>query len=194
MDIADEKAALRQEAKARRATIPREARLAFGERLAGIGPELARAAEARIVGVFSAFGDEVPTGRLIAALAAAGFATALPVVQGRGKPLVFRLWKPGDPVQKGQFGIAEPDETLPEALPDFLFVPLLAYDRRGQRIGYGAGYYDMTLAKLRALHRVTAVGVAFSAQEVLYVPSEDHDAPLDAVLNEREILLTNGQA
>lgn len=192
MDIADAKAELRQEAKAKRAAIPRERRLAFGERLAGVGPQLAKAAEARVVGVFSSFGDEAPTGRLIAALREAGFTTALPVIQGRGKPLIFRLWKPGDPVTKGQFGISEPADSLPEAFPDFLFVPLLAFDRRGHRIGFGAGYYDMTLSKLRALHRITAVGIAFAEQEVLYVPTEDHDAPLDAVLTEREILLTNG--
>lgn len=193
MDIADAKAELRREAKAKRAAIPRERRLAFGERLAALGPQLAKAAGAQVVGVFSAFGDEAPTGRLIAALREAGFATALPVIQGRGKPLLFRLWKPGDPVAKGQFGIAEPTDDLPEAFPDFLFVPLLAFDRRGHRIGFGAGYYDMTLAKLRAMQRITAVGIAFSDQEVLYVPSEDHDAPLDAVLTEREVLLTNGQ-
>ena len=95
-------------------------------------------------------------------------------------------------MRRGQFGLSEPSNELPEAFPDFLFVPLLAFDRRGHRIGFGAGYYDMTLAKLRATQRVTAIGIAFSAQEVLYVPTEDHDAPLDGLLTEREILLTDG--
>ena len=76
----------------------------------------------------------------------------------------------------------------PWLLLGLLIVPLLAFDRRGHRIGYGAGYYDMTLAKLRAMKTVTAIGIAFAAQEVDTVPITPRDAPLDFVLTERETI------
>ena len=77
-----------------------------------------------------------------------------------------------------------PEETAPEVLPDVLLVPLLAFDSRGYRLGYGGGFYDRTLEKLRALKKVTAVGVAYQAQMTDEVPLGEHDAPLDYVMTE----------
>ncbi len=81
-----------------------------------------------------------------------------------------------------------PLPLAPELFPDILIVPLLAFDRRGHRIGYGAGYYDMTVARLRAMKPVTAIGIAFATQEIAAVPATPRDARLDLVLTERETI------
>ena len=77
-----------------------------------------------------------------------------------GTPLTFRLWRPGEPTLKGKMAIEEPLATAPGVMPDLLFVPLAAFDRSGHRLGYGAGFYDRTLARLRAKKPICAVGVA----------------------------------
>jgi 5-formyltetrahydrofolate cyclo-ligase len=110
------------------------------------------------------------------------------VVAGRGKPLIMRGWTFGDTLASGQWGIREPMPDAPDVAPDILLVPLLAFDRRGNRIGYGAGYYDMTIASLRAKKPVVAVGVAYAAQEIDAVPVTPRDARLDLVLTEREVI------
>jgi 5-formyltetrahydrofolate cyclo-ligase len=79
-----------------------------------------------------------------------------------------------------------PPETAPELLPDVLLVPMLAFDPLGYRLGYGGGFYDRTLEKLRSLKKVVAIGVAYAAQMVDGVPRGEHDAPLDHVMTERE--------
>lgn len=109
---------------------------------------------------------------------------ALPVVAGSGRPLVFRRWWPGAALAPGTFGVLVPPEG-PSVVPDILIVPLLAYDRRGMRLGYGGGFYDRTLAALRGTgRRPLAVGFAFSAQRVEDLPVEATDAPLDAIVTE----------
>ena len=85
-------------------------------------------------------------------------------------------------------GLREPEPEADEVAPDILLVPLLAFDRTGGRIGYGGGYYDRTIAALRAKKRVIAVGIAFAAQEVAQVPVGAGDARLDLVLTEREVI------
>ena len=98
-------------------------------------------------------------------------------------PLAFRLWRPGDALIPERFGTARP--TGEERAPDFLLVPLLAFDRRGGRLGYGAGYYDRTLPLLAPCF---AMGCAFAAQEVPAVPMGPYDIPLDAIATEREVI------
>ncbi len=117
-----------------------------------------------------------------------GARIALPVIAGRGKPLIMRQWSWGQPLDAGQWGIREPKAESPQVDPDILLVPLLAFDRAGHRVGYGAGYYDMTIARLRFLKPVTAVGIAFAAQEVAKVPAVERDERLDLVLTEREVI------
>jgi 5-formyltetrahydrofolate cyclo-ligase len=121
-------------------------------------------------------------------LAAAGASLALPVVAGRGKPLILRAYAFGDPLISGQWGIREPTAEAPEVTPDVMLVPLAAFDRTGHRIGYGAGYYDMTIAKARARKPVTAIGIAFAAQEIERVPATPRDERLDLVLTECEVI------
>jgi len=125
---------------------------------------------------------------LMRKLAAAGARFALPMVAGRGKPLIMRAWGFGEPLAAGVWGIREPPPSASEVAPDLLIVPLLAFDRAGHRIGYGAGYYDLTIATLRAQKAITAIGLAFAVQEIAAVPASPHDAPLDLVLTEREVV------
>ncbi|MBV8794007.1 MAG: 5-formyltetrahydrofolate cyclo-ligase [Hyphomicrobiales bacterium] len=190
---ADSKAALRRDALARRSAIEAGARAAFSLRLAQEGLRLARLWRPRIVSVFHPMRDEPDTLPLLTALADEGFATALPVVIGRGSPLAFRLWRPGDPTRAGAMSIREPLATAPVVDPDLLFVPLACFDRRGHRIGYGAGYYDRTLTHLRAMKPVHAAGVAYGVCEIAAVPYETHDQSLDAIVTEQETILFNEQ-
>ncbi len=111
---------------------------------------------------------------------------------GRGKPLIMRAWTFGEPLASGQWGIREPWPEAPEVAPDVLIVPLAAFDRGGHRIGYGAGYYDMTINALRAKKKVTAIGIAFAAQEIPQVPATQRDARLDLVLTERDVIDLRG--
>ncbi len=154
---------------------------------------LARLWRPRIASAFHPLRDEPDTLPLLTALAAEGFATALPVVIGRGSPLAFRLWRPGDPTRAGAMSIREPLEAAPVVDPDLLFVPLACFDRRGHRIGYGAGFYDRTLARLRAMKPVHAAGVAYGVCEIASVPYETHDQSLDAVVTEQETILFSEQ-
>jgi len=186
---ADPKAVLRRDALARRGTIEVVARAALSRRLAGEGLRLARLWRPHIVSAFHPLRDEPDTLPLLTAVAGDGFATALPVVVGRGSPLSFRLWRPGEPTRAGAMSIREPLEEAPVVDPDLLFVPLACFDRRGHRVGYGAGYYDRTLNNLRAMKPVHAVGVAYGICEVEAVPYEPHDQSLDAVVTEQETIL-----
>jgi 5-formyltetrahydrofolate cyclo-ligase len=186
---ADPKATLRREALARRGAVAPGVRAAFSRRLANEGLRLARLWRPRAVSAFHTLRDEPDTLPLLSALAGEGFATALPVVDGRESPLTFRLWRPGDPARSGAMSIAEPLEEAQAVDPDLLFVPLACFDRRGHRIGYGAGYYDRTLAGLRAIRPIHAVGVAYGVCEVAAVPYEAHDQSLDAIVTDQETIL-----
>lgn len=185
------KIALRAQALAARDGVSGEARRQFAARLAELGPELAVSHGVRMgqtVGIFFPMRSEPDTTDLIAALVGAGFATALPVVVERHQALAFRRWKPGDPLHRAPFGMAEPEAMAAPLTPDILFVPLAAFDRSGHRIGYGGGYYDRTLALMRRTRAVPAIGVAFACQEVAEVPVEAHDESLDALITERELV------
>ncbi len=88
-------------------------------------------------------------------------------------------------------GIPEPLDVAPAVDPDLLFTPLACFDRRGRRIGYGAGYYDRSLARLRAMKTIHAVGVAYGVCEVAAVPYEAHDQSLDAIVTEQETIFVS---
>jgi 5-formyltetrahydrofolate cyclo-ligase len=179
---------LRAQALASRNEIPASVSCAFAARLASDGLALARRLNPDIVSAYFPLRSEPSTLPLLEKLSSAGIKTALPVTGQLGTPLVFRLWRPGEPTIKGKMAIEEPLPEAPEAEPDLLFVPLAAFDREGHRIGYGAGFYDRTLAKLRAQKNIWAVGVAYACQELPRVPHEAHDERLDYVLTERELI------
>jgi 5-formyltetrahydrofolate cyclo-ligase len=185
--IEDAKARLRREALARRDALPAPLRAAAAEAIAS-RPFPVAIAPGTIVSGFMPMKSEINPLPLLRKLAEAGAALALPVVAGKGKPLVMRAWAFGAPLASGVWGIREPMPDAPEVAPDILIVPLLAFDRRGHRIGYGAGYYDMTIAALRANKPVIAAGIAFAAQEIAEVPTTPRDARLDLVLTERDVI------
>lgn len=143
-------------------------------------------APAAVVSAYWPMGDELDPRPLMAALHAAGHGVALPVVVARGEPLLFRAWVPGLPLVDNVFGTRAPPQAAPAVVPDVLLVPLLAFDPDGYRLGYGGGYYDRTLRRLRGEGRALAVGFAFAEQQVDSVPREPFDEPLDWIVTERE--------
>jgi 5-formyltetrahydrofolate cyclo-ligase len=181
------KAELRREAVARRDAMPAETRAAAADAIAAWAfPAALR--PGTVVSGFMPFKSEINPLPLMKALAGQGARLALPVIAGRGKPLIMRSWKFDGPLGRGQWGIREPKGDAAEVEPDILLVPLLAFDRTGHRIGYGAGYYDLTIAALRGRKPIIAIGLALAAQEVPEVPATPRDARLDVVLTEREVI------
>jgi 5-formyltetrahydrofolate cyclo-ligase len=186
-DITAEKKQMRLKATALRDALSREARQDAAEAIAA-RPFPLKVGVGVIVSGFMPMKSEINPLPLLRRLEEMGARIALPVVAGRGKPLVMRQWQFGEPLAAGVWGIREPKPDAPAVDPDILLVPLLAFDRAGYRVGYGGGYYDMTIGALRAKKNVTAIGIAFAAQEVAKVPKTERDAPLDLVLTEREVI------
>ncbi|HEX3505046.1 MAG TPA: 5-formyltetrahydrofolate cyclo-ligase [Xanthobacteraceae bacterium] len=190
-DIEQTKAALRREAVARRDALPADERQAAAETIAAREFPLAIAASS-IVSGFMPMKTEISPLPLMRRLSQAGAALALPAIAGRRTPLIMRAWQWGEPLNSGVWGIREPKPEAKEVDPDILLVPLLAFDRSGFRLGYGGGYYDLTIAGLRARKPVVAIGIAFAAQEVQHVPTTPRDVRLDLMLTEREIIDLRG--
>jgi 5-formyltetrahydrofolate cyclo-ligase len=140
-----------------------------------------------IVSGFWPMGQEIDIRPLLRELHARGHPIVLPETPKRGNPLIFRLWHPRSVMVPERFGTSRPDGDV--RVPDFLLVPLLAFDRRGYRVGYGAGYYDRTLASLPGRFRL---GVAYAAQELDEVPAGPYDERLDAVATERGVIFCKG--
>ncbi len=136
------------------------------------------ALEGRCIAGYWPVRGEIDPRPLLLALAVLGRPIALPVTGTRGTALEFRLWRPGDGLVAGPFGLSEP--TGPPTEPDMLLVPLLAFDASGNRLGYGGGYYDRTIAATGAL----AIGAAYAAQEAAAVPVGPDDRPLAGVVTE----------
>jgi 5-formyltetrahydrofolate cyclo-ligase len=180
------KAELRAVALARRDALSQAQRPAAAQAIAkrGLPQEIS---SGLIVSGYSPIRNELDPIPLMQALAAQGASLALPAVMARGKSLAFRAWSPGDRLMLGPLGIPEPSPAAAELIPDIMLVPLAAFDRAGHRIGYGAGHYDFTLAHLRKIKAITAVGLAFAAQEIADVPALSHDVALDYVLTETEM-------
>jgi len=182
-DVAREKTALRARMVEWRKTVTPEQRAETAEALAWTRLAFARPFKVgAVVSGFASLSDELDCMPLLAKLAQDGLQLALPLVTGKGKPLTFRAWLPGDDMDAGVWGIAQPKADKPVVEPDILLVPLLAIDRQGWRLGYGGGFYDRTLQGLRSRKPVLAIGLAYDEQVVDAVPHLDYDEPLDWVL------------
>ena len=177
-----DKKQLRREVLAARAVAHRETGDAAAR--AVVEPALVLAARLKpaVVSAYVPMRSELDCRPLLKAIAALGIATAVPVMVGKALPLVFRAYRPGDTLEKASFGVEEPLASAPLLVPDLLFVPLAAFDARGYRLGYGGGFYDRTLARLRAEKPITAIGLAFDCQEVASVPCGPYDQRLEGVL------------
>ena len=185
MDLVDIKKQVRREAAKRRAEAHERLKDTAGEALASRG--LPVTLKPGIVSGFMPYKSEITTIPLLNSLRRAGWVTALPVVLGEGQPLEFRAWAPGEKLVPGVWNIPVP-EKADEVFPDVLLVPGLAFDRAGYRLGYGGGFYDRTLVKLRAFKTVVAVGVGYHAQVVDRVPRADYDQRLDFIMTEEETM------
>jgi 5-formyltetrahydrofolate cyclo-ligase len=141
-----------------------------------------------IVAGFWPIKEEIDIRPLLIELHNQGCQLALPVVQGKGLPLLFRAWRPGDPLEAGVFGTLQPQSKREAIEPDALLVPLLACDAEGWRLGYGGGFYDRTLFALKSgatFKDVRAIGIAYAGQERASLPKEAHDMALDGILTEQ---------
>ncbi len=188
--MASGKLQLRQEAQTRR------------EHLAAAAPQAGAEAAAHfigkfnptpndIVGVYWPHKTELDTRPLLDELVSRGVVCALPAVQQGERILKFHTWKSGDELRRGAYGISEPSPSSPIVGPTILAVPLLAFDPTGHRLGYGVGYYDVTLRQMRLQGSVTAVGFAFAGQRLDNLPAEPHDELLDAIVTERGVQMTS---
>jgi len=148
------------------------------ERLAKLFPMKLLERYGPVVSAYIAINEELDPSQLLNRLARAGAETCLPRMEENGE-ISWRLWSPGEPLERRPFGLLEPPADAPEAAPTLVLAPLLAFDLMGNRLGYGRGYYDRALAKLRARGRAFACAVAYAAQQIDQVPTEAHDQPLD---------------
>ena len=180
--VTEQKRQLRARAIAQRSGLDPAQRAADAERLSRIGLSFLGLPAPVVVSAFLAIGEELDPEPLLATLQNQGHKLALPVMQAKGQPLLFRSWAPGAALVPRMWGIREPDAGAPLVEPDVLLVPLLAFDRAGHRLGYGGGFYDRTLAALRARRAIVAIGLAFASQGVDEVPHLDYDERLDWVL------------
>lgn len=139
------------------------------------------------VSLYLPIGSEIDTFPLIHALNTLGITCALPVIVAKAKPLIFREWTPGDPLEVGGFNTSAPQSKAREIEPQIIVTPLLAFDGDGFRMGYGGGFYDRTLQKLRESSDCLAVGYAFEAQFVNKVVIDQYDQKLDWVVTDQQV-------
>jgi 5-formyltetrahydrofolate cyclo-ligase len=179
----------RARAKLRRAEAAASSGLAAAEAVSErVAALLADFPKATVVAGYWPIGTELDVRHTLSHLDLIGFGCALPVVVAKGESLTFRTWTPQVLMERSGLGILAPAATVPQVDPDVLLVPLLAFDRAGFRLGYGAGFYDRTLERLRRSKSVTAIGIGFAGQEVDSVPRDQYDQPLDWLVTERFVL------
>ena len=185
------KQALRQQQRDRRAALAQRAPAAAADRLASHALAALQPRPGLTVAFYQPLSTEISPLPLAKALAEQGCALALPVIVAPDTALVFCLYQFGDPLTTGPLGVQEPSTVAPAVRPDWLLVPLLAFDRNGGRLGYGGGYYDRSLQVLRAGMPVLAVGLAYAEQELAAVPTGPQDARLDAIVTEQAFIQVN---
>lgn len=181
-DITQQKKELRARAKQTRIEAFHKYGTAAGERLAELGVGFADPPEKASFTGFLAIGEEIDPMPLMRRLWQGGHAVGLPVMVGKARPLVFRQWREGEPLIEVQWGIREPVATAQVVVPDVVLVPLLAFDSRGYRLGYGGGFYDRSIAEIGQAKPVITIGLAYDELEVDAVPHDAYDQRLNWVL------------
>lgn len=178
------KAALREGRLAARDAIPPEERIEKSLAMVAFGQEVVEVRPGTIVSAFLPIRSEADIRPLMALLRDRGARICVPVILDK-QTIVFRELIRGAELVKGVFGTSGPGPEAPELEPDIMLVPLSAFDAVGHRIGYGGGYYDRAIRRLHEKGRdPLLIGIAFDCQEVAFVPAEDHDVRLNAVLTE----------
>jgi 5-formyltetrahydrofolate cyclo-ligase len=137
-----------------------------------------------VVVTYAPIRDEIDPSALNESLRAKGYPLALPIIIGENKSLIFRAYEKGDKLLANPLGIFEPMSSAAGVEPDVLLIPMLAFDRARNRLGYGGGYYDRTIKKLRAKKPILTIGLAYSYQEVDKIPIGTHDVPVDKIVTE----------
>ena len=190
MSLAENKQLLRRTALKKRNEIVSKASSKSGDLLAGYIVQLVKMfPKAYTVSGYLSIGNEIETLPSLNALADAGYKTCLPVVLGRGCPLGFRAWTDGDLLERGPLKTRHPIYDAPDIAPDILLVPLLAYDLRGYRLGWGGGFYDRTLGAYQTEGRpVIAIGIGYDNQKIDQVPSDAFDMVMDWIVTEKKII------
>ncbi|PIE11819.1 MAG: 5-formyltetrahydrofolate cyclo-ligase [Rhodobacterales bacterium] len=182
MAISDKKAACRAEGIAARGRAPVGAQEAAAGHLSSV---LAGHRGVPLAGYMAMRGEVDPQPAMEEASAYGP--VGVPVIEQKAAPLKFRSWEPGCPLVRGTFGAMIPQDGT-WIVPQIVIVPLVAWDARGGRLGYGGGFYDRTLEALRVQGAVMAVGFAFAAQEVAEVPIEETDQPLDLMVTDAGVI------
>ena len=194
MSVIEDKKRLRARARALRSAAHEGAEARAAERVKegflGAMDDMEVPPPGAVVSAYWPLAEELDVRPLMVHLHGAGYACCLPVVVGRGRPLVFRRWQPGLDLGAGVMGTRHPPASAPEVRPAVVLAPVLAFDAEGYRLGYGAGYYDRTLAGLRRGGAVLAVGIAYAAQQVDSVPHGQGDERLDWVVTEHGVMRT----
>lgn len=184
LSLSDQKQAQRETAfKTRKSVTPDDA----GTRAADNFLEHFDIRTGVVISLYSPIGTELDSMPLLHTLHERGVRCALPVIEGNGRPLVFRMWEPDCILEMGPFKALVPAVTAAVLVPDIVITPMLAFDTAGYRLGYGGGFYDRTLQKLRHEKDCRAVGYAYSAQEVDKVVTDAFDQRLDAVVTEKDV-------
>ncbi len=144
-----------------------------------------------VISGYLAIGDEIDPEPILEEVLGFEKTSVLPVVIANKQPLIFRSWRPGQALERGPLNTRHPLVEAEQIDPDVLLVPLLAFDRRGFRLGWGGGFYDRTIAELVAQGRsITTIGIAYSGQEIDFVPQDAYDQRVDYVVTERGVIST----
>ena len=186
-NLDQEKKLLRDEVRARRKIAHAEISDA-AEKISAHFFDYGEVDSSAVVAGYWAVGSEISIEPILNRLCAEGAICALPVVVDRGAPLAFRRWQPGKELGTGPLGTRQPLEDAELVIPRLVLTPLLAFDKTGQRLGQGGGFFDRTFEKLRSQGDLMAIGIAYAAQQVDHVPHGPTDVKLDAVITEQKIL------
>lgn len=184
LDISSKKAQIRKTAlAARKACNSKAANLAACAHLTEI---LASKSATAVVAGYMAIQTEIDPIETLKNLHERGFRICLPVIQGHAKPLIFREWTPDTPMIEGDFGALIP-RSGDVLVPDITIIPLVGFDSKGTRLGYGGGFYDRTLSELSKTKKPFKIGFAFAGQELDSIPTDEFDQDLDLVVTEKGV-------
>jgi 5-formyltetrahydrofolate cyclo-ligase len=180
-DIARWRKEERERLIAARLAIPAEERMRMAERTAAALDASIGRMEGRTVSLYWPFRGEPDLRSWLASVIERGGRTALPIVIEKGKPLLFRLYAPGDRLEKGVWNIPIPAEGEP-IVPDVVIAPVVGVDSANYRLGYGGGFFDRTLAALP--RKPLVIGIGYEMQRIATIHPQQHDIPMDRIVTE----------